>query len=172
MSRLSSAHLLVCFLSVGILVGCTDSGGRTADLAEASGIVTFQNAPLSGATVTFVPENGPLAIGVTDDAGKFTLMSGSRRGAAIGKAKVSIRAATAAAESSSAPTTSGPPSTDAEKKAFMARTTEMMKTQGQGDTKAAGPKSLIPEKFGSAETSGLTAEVSSDASKNTFEFKL
>ena len=40
------------------VAGCGDSPtGGNVTLAEAGGVVTYKGGPLSGATVTFIPEN-------------------------------------------------------------------------------------------------------------------
>ncbi len=52
------------------------------------GVVMNHNQPVSNVIVTFIPEQGPLAHGVTDQDGTFRLYSGTRPGIAPGKATV------------------------------------------------------------------------------------
>jgi hypothetical protein len=76
-------------------VGCGDG-----NLAPVSGRVTMDDKPLAGATVSFIPDSDPkkkappVAIGKTDADGRFTLTipsdRGDRKGAIVGKCKVSI----------------------------------------------------------------------------------
>src|SRR5262249_49985379 len=100
-SRHMSRRLLPIILCTSLLVslsaGCGSDGGTPVRLAEAGGVVTFKGAPLADATVTFIPDNGPIATGVTDLSGKFTLMTGSRAGAAVGPCRVSVAAYAAGA---------------------------------------------------------------------------
>jgi hypothetical protein len=165
---------VVCLL---VLTGCMDSGGPTATLAEAGGTVTFQNAPLAGATVTFVPEKGPGAVasGVTDLAGKYKLNTGALKGVAVGDCKVSISVYTPGddkpgGEMSMDEIGALPPEERAKK---LQEITEARKNMMQQSSKPSEkPKSMIPEKYATAATSGLKATVTTDPAKNVFDFKL
>ncbi len=68
-------------------VGCGDGG---IELHETSGVVKYKGQPVPDATVTFVSDTGPPAIGMTDAAGKFTLNTLGSTGAAAGTYGVSI----------------------------------------------------------------------------------
>src|SRR4051812_10287496 len=83
-------QILVTGVAVVVIFGCTDGSGTSVKLAPATGVVTYKGAPLAGATVTFMPEKGPLAMGVTDLKGEFKLNSGSMPGCAVGPAKVAV----------------------------------------------------------------------------------
>lgn len=118
----------------------------------------------------FVPNNGPIATGQTDEEGKFTLSSGASPGVTVGPAKVSITAFPAGHEASGASAVSEQPKTPEEMAAYMKKAEEMQKAMASGQVPPQ-PKSLIPEKFGKIETSGLsfTVEASGD---NHFEIPL
>lgn len=139
-------------------IGCGDSDG--VKLAKAGGTVTMQDAPLSGANVTFIPESGPVAVGQTDDQGKFTLSTGGRSGAPVGNCRVSIQLSA--------------PSDDLSSLSSEEQMRELTKQMGatQGKFGEKDQKSLVPEKYSKAETSGLAFTVSSDASENDFKIAL
>jgi hypothetical protein len=111
------------------------------NLAPVEGVVTFNGAPLEKAGVLFKPTSGPIAIGTTDSQGHFTLMTANKNGALIGDHRVSISK------------------------------TEQLAPQVPGEHfPRYQTKYLIPQKYGSPETSELTATVKSG--KNQVEFKL
>jgi hypothetical protein len=69
MLRFSAATglvLSVCF------VGCAGSGDNPPT-SEVTGVVTYQGTPLSSVTVTFMPQNGRPAMGITDEQGQYVL---------------------------------------------------------------------------------------------------
>lgn len=142
------------------LSGCGSSDGPA--LVEAGGTVTYQGRPLPDAIVTFVPEKGPVATGKTDLEGRFTLSTGAREGVVPGKAGVSIMAVQDNAGE------------ELEAKAdheLMIELTKKMGQMAQGKVKAE-PDSIIPKKYSSTTSSGLTATVTEDADKNQFTFDL
>lgn len=64
---------------------------KPAKLGKIEGRVTFKDKPLAGAKVTFTPEEGRPATGVTDENGHFHLSTlKANDGAAVGKHRVSI----------------------------------------------------------------------------------
>jgi len=133
---------------------CDTSGVK---LAKVKGHVTYKGAPLKGASVKFYPKEGPIAIGMTDDEGNFTLTTNGRAGATIGTHKVAITKMS----SDAAQAVPANPSPE-----------DMMKMQKSQMGKSTGPKSEIPESYGSPESSQLTAEVTANASENVFEYPL
>lgn len=160
-----------------ILAGCGGDAGPSISLAEAGGTVTYKGAPLADATVTFVPENGPVATGVTDLSGKFKLSTGSRPGAAVGECRVTVSAVQGgSAKPAGVDAASGTPSGQAEGEARAKAMMEMQRKIAQGGQGAAevlsGPKSVIPEKYAKPDTSNLKFKVESDASKNQFKIEL
>lgn len=118
-----------------------------------SGTVALDGQPLDGATVMFVPKAGPPHGAVTDAAGAFSI--GGKPGVPAGPCRIMITKTAAAG----AAALSNPTPEDLQRMA-----------------ERAGPpkpeKSPVPEKYGRTETSGLTAEVTTDASKNVFTFQL
>jgi len=141
--RLPQRAKLVLAVGLGLLtVGC--SSGKLP-LASAGGKVTYQGKPLEFGTILFQPTGGGLtARGEIQPDGTFVLGTYSDGdGAVIGKHKISITC---------------------------------NDTQRPGYTLAPGAeatvgKSLIPEKYTEAETSGLQAEVTADGD-NQFTFEL
>src|SRR5688572_26514063 len=90
----SSLHSLR-FRGLGALLllgvaGCGGAGSST-DFGDASGTVTYQGRPVSGAMVMAYPETGPIASGLTDNEGRFTLATGPQQpGVALGPIKVTV----------------------------------------------------------------------------------
>lgn len=116
--------------------------------------MTYQGQPLAGASVVFQPESGPIAIATTDAQGKFELSTQGQPGAVTGQHTVTVTAfeetgKTIVPEEGAATVIDQP-------------------TEGEQIER----KSLIPEKFGKASTSGLTATVTKNAADNQFEFDL
>ena len=150
-----------CVLVASVVVGCGDSG--SVKLVPVTGSVTFQNAPVAGANITFVPESGPVATGVTDDQGKFHLVTGTRKGAVVGTSKVSISLG------SGSDMLGDNESGMSEEEQMMALTQRMGESVGR--TGQEGRKSALPSKYAKAETSGLEADVQSSGT-NDFPFDL
>jgi hypothetical protein len=82
-AALWSAWLLI----LAAIVGCRHSD---LNLAPVEGVVTFDGAPLANAGVMFLPEQGAMAVGITDAEGRFTLTTANEPGALIGSHRVSI----------------------------------------------------------------------------------
>jgi hypothetical protein len=84
MSRLFAvACCLVCLASLGCNQG--------AKLGSVTGQVTMDGQPLANVLVTFTPaEAGRTATGKTDASGKYELICLDRKGAPVGKHKVSV----------------------------------------------------------------------------------
>jgi hypothetical protein len=134
-------------LSALIVVGCGEGGPR---LVKAGGTVKYKNAALPGASVVFVPdEGGQPSIGTTDDQGRFTLVTSGRPGTALGAYKVSITAVR-------------------QKRPVSPEEAASMSSEAI----AANHETLIPVKYNNLVTSGLTATVGEDVSKNEFGFEL
>lgn len=147
--RMSMFRVMYTFAICGLLAVLSGCGGADGPkLVRATGVVNHNGAPLSGANVIFSPEQGPVATGTTDAQGRFELNTSGVPGAVLGPHTVAISAYDAASpgETSSDPETAGEVTVTA--------------------------KSLIPEKYGNPISSGLTATVDSDASKNDFTFDL
>ncbi|MBW3598603.1 MAG: carboxypeptidase-like regulatory domain-containing protein [Planctomycetes bacterium] len=87
------SFLRLSTLAVVVLGGC---GGSGLDTAPVTGTVTLDGEPLSGATVTFVPERtgmeAPSSQGMTDAQGRYALsvVATGDEGAVIGQHQVTI----------------------------------------------------------------------------------
>ena len=155
------APALLCVFAIG----CGSEKGPT--LAPADGTVTYQGQPLADANVMFVPEKGPLATGITDSDGHFTLATGARSGVAVGPAKVAIDAHSPEESSVAAP----PKPKNAQEAQEYVRKLGDMQTQMNQQGGPPQPKSLIPQQFTKVETSGLSYEVKAKGG-NHFDIKL
>lgn len=158
--------LVVWLFASGALVGC---GGSDLSLARSEGVVIYKDEPVAGATVTFFQEGAPLATGVTDSSGKFVMSTGGRPGAPIGTTKVSVTKFTSPAGAA------GPKMTEKDLEAIATKEAERLATQGPSAPAPPAeytPKSEIPEKYSTPETSQLTAVVDPNPANNSFEFRL
>ena len=128
------------------LGGC--GGSDRPQTLQAGGVVTYRGKPLASAKVVFAPENrGRVADATTDENGRFRLGTfAPGDGALVGKHRVSVIAR--------GPAKKPPPGSPA----------SLM----PDDYEVAGDP-LIPQKYFSAATSELTAEVKPDGDN---EFKL
>ncbi|HUP79694.1 MAG TPA: hypothetical protein VM260_14170 [Pirellula sp.] len=124
-----------------LLTGC----GSGDKLAKAGGVVTYRGKPIAGANVIFIPEAGAPAIASTDEGGAFSWTTQGSPGALIGAGKVAITAT--------------------EKYEF--KSEEQMTSK---DIQKMG-RSIIPVKYGRAETSGLAVTVNADGNNN-FQLEL
>lgn len=138
-------RLVALFVVFVLLSGC--SGGSDAPATvPVKGTVTYKGKPIESLAVSFMPENGQIATGTTDAAGKFELMTNKPGdGAAPGNYKVGI--------------------------SFV--TSEIPPMPGmEGSQKYKAPVSPIPAKYADITTSGLTKTVDKDPAKNDFTFDL
>lgn len=127
----------------GFILTALGCGESGPPLVEATGSVVYRGNPLESASVTFQPEQGQPAVGRTDAQGKFRLATRGRPGVSPGRAKVAITAAEAIGD---------------------------VPSQSEVEVEIR-TRSLIPEKYGSFETSGLAVAV--DGSRdNDFTFDL
>jgi hypothetical protein len=152
MRRLRAASVCLVLSSL-MVVGCQPDtrppGAKPTKPVTVK--VTYKGTPVEGATISFLAD--PAAYGRTDAQGQAkmkTYVEGD--GAIIGTHKVTIIKAEAAVDNSAdvATTEYAPPDPNAP---------------------AAEAKNLIPAKYGSPATSGLTAEVK-DSGTNEISFEL
>jgi hypothetical protein len=79
--------LMLCGLFSFVLV----TGGCGTGFVPVSGTVSLDGAPVAGAQVTFVSENGESAyVGGTNDSGSFEITSGQHKGVPSGNYKVTV----------------------------------------------------------------------------------
>lgn len=139
---------LVFGLVVGVstwFAGCGGGPGDAPETVAAKGTVTVDGAPIAGLSVAFIPASGKLATGLTDEQGNFTLSTNEPGdGAVVGSYSVSI--------------TRVPD-----------EVTEAM--PGMDGYKEPEPPPFA-KKYTDPQTSGLTATVDADPSKNVFKFDL
>jgi hypothetical protein len=167
---------IVCLGAIALLIsGCPDSpeGAANVKLAEGGGIVKYNGAPLAGANVTFIPDNGPIATGTTDLGGKFKLSTGAMPGVTIGKCKVTVTAYEGGAKPATSENVTIPSSNSSVNVEEMKKKMNLgAKMRGAAADTTAGPKSIIPESYGKPATTTITQTVESDASKNQFTIEL
>ena len=130
------------------LAGCGPSGPK---LYKAGGSVTYKEKGVSGATVTYLYEDGNFASGVTDSAGKFTVAYMGKPGGTVqGKVKVTV-SKSAGGGGAAAPTEAMSP----QEKAKQA----MMGTTKTAPGASSALPSEIPAKYAIPTSSGLQTEV-------------
>ena len=169
MTNISRAVSLFIALALLCIVGC-GSGGNEPKLVAADGVLTYKGAPLWEATVVFVPEKGPVAMGRTNLEGKFELSTGTRRGAIPGPCKVAISLLSSeGADSSDVDAISKLARTPEEAQAQFKKISEMQKKMATGPQKK--PVSVIPEKYLKAETSNLSYTIQANGD-NHFKIDL
>ena len=141
--------LLILLLTTA---GCASDGDL--ELVPAGGALTYRNRPLENVTVTFIPERGPLAHGLTDSDGSFFLTTGTRPGIVAGPAKVVISAGRVS--TSRAPDDSiGIPRSSVEHENYLKRLGEFQVGNQTGAPTITEP-AIIPQKYESLQTSGLS----------------
>lgn len=164
--RLREVGMCLAAVSVLWFSGCGSGSdpGRT-DTVAVTGTVTYQGAPVEGATVTFQPQSPatvpgqgttqPAAFGTTDAEGHFTLVTPpAASGAVPGMYQVTV-------VKMDAPPT--PPAEPADSANYV---------PPKEGKPTPPPKNLLPKKYSQPGTSGLTATVTDDPGKNDFKFDL
>jgi len=162
------------------MAGCSKGPGITT--YPITGTVTYQDKPVSGASVYFIRDNpdAPRSTGITDADGKYTLTTYINpkqilKGAVADRYRVTIVKEPPSEAAANAPV--GDPS-DPE---YQKKSLEMMiKMAGPapgangravGTTAETKPKSLVPERYSKPETSGLQATVVT-GQNDPIDFKL
>lgn len=156
---------------VFLAAGCGGDGATKVALAPVTGTVTYSGGPLAGAIVTFLPENGPLAIGQTGFNGEFTLKSGALSGCAVGPVKAAVRIPSA---DDATPMGAADPFSSAKSPQEIMEASKKMgeMTLARQTADSSKPKSLIPSKYHDVKTSGLSYTVDTDGAKNNFKIEL
>ena len=128
--------LAVSLTATAIMSGCRK---RAHEMAPVNGKVIYRGEPLQFGNVMFMPESGPPATGIIASNGTFTMITrGEGDGASVGKNQVRIGCF------------------DTQSPSY--------KSPGSASglvTEASLGKALIPRKYLSYETSGITVEVRS-----------
>jgi hypothetical protein len=169
--------LLLCAGVAGLFAaGCSGAPeGASVTLSEAEGVVMFKGSPFAGATVTFMPEKGPVAMGTTDLEGKFKLSTGAQPGVAVGKCKVTVSAVEAGKSADTTAPAGASMTKPANEEEMKKRLQSMDPSAKMATVRESGlptAKSLINPKFANPDTSGLTATVDKDSTKNKFSFEV
>ncbi len=145
-------RILLGLALVGLALGCGDSSDDqwTKDrpaVADAEGVVLYNNEPVEGATVVFAPAGGKhAASGLTDSSGRFSVSAfPNSEGAVPGSYKVTVTKL-------ETPVAAGG-------------------GDGHGESVTAPPKNLLPSKYAETSQTPLTAEVP-ESGKTDFEFQL
>ena len=140
-----------CVLLAGLSVGCYDSGRPPT--YPVSGTVTWQGNPVEGARVVFVPTGSQeSAAGITDAAGKYqltTFVAGD--GAEPGEYRVKV-----AKYDIKQPTKE-------ETQKFITQEEEQKIVFAQDERPTPPAKNLMPKKYESEITSGITHTVTTSA---------
>jgi hypothetical protein len=143
----------VCLAFLMCFSGCAPvSDADYPDTAAVTGSVTYNGEAVEGAIVSFSPtaEDGHGSIGTTDAQGNFTIQTKwAAKGAVPGSYAVSISKTETQATSDA----------------------DLEEAQIGEDAPPAAVTEGVPAKYKSAETSGLTAEVTADG-ENNFPFEL
>jgi hypothetical protein len=153
-------------LLVLVLSGCSNPDGK---YSKVEGTITYNGQSVDGATVSFQPvaPDGESASGLTDASGKFKLSSvgavDGGRGALPGEYRVTVVKREA-------------PPPDPDQAAFDRGEIDYNQLQERlsrknpyASTGGGKTKSLIPEKYATASSSGLTATVVKGKNAPVFE---
>lgn len=145
-----SAAVLSLLVAASVSAGCggDSSAGDRPKRVPAGGIVNYNGQPVADATVIFVPDGHQhAAVGRTDSSGRFQLQTfEANDGAVPGEYKVSVRKVEVTSEGASG-------------------------GDDDAETEEAEERSLLPERYASAESSQLTASVK-EGESNDFPFEL
>lgn len=150
----------LCF-GIAFIIGC-GGGEKGPELAPVSGVVTLDGKPVANASILFNPTaGGQPATGMTDASGKYTLRTKKPGdGAIVGAHGVGITM------------TKAPTAT--KKKTVATADPSNPEVSGPLDNAPPPPKKqdfVVPEKFNSPFTSGLTATVKSGPNDIPFDLK-
>ncbi len=168
MAQDSRMLMLMVLFTAAIGCGGEDTGG--VQFGKASGVVLHNGSPVANARVMGFPGNGPLAVGATDNAGKFTLFSGSHAGVAVGKLRVAVTTAEAVSESTnevaSVVSTGSDPQSASGNMAAMAKIAEAQR-KNKNEKKSASPLA----KYADPKSSGLEYTINPGTNELKIELK-
>lgn len=158
--------LILTLATAGLLcAGCSSEDGRP-ETYPVTGIVTLDNNPVDGATVTFVPKDGgtqaqgsaQAATAVTGADGSYSIGTFATGDGAV-PGEYLVKVAKYSAPKQQQPVGDDP---ESQKQAFL--------QSRQGAQQPTGPKNELPEKYADEKTSGLFVTV--EAKENTFNIEL
>lgn len=157
----STHSVAVVLLSIGVLVGCGAETPERPRTTPTGGVITYKGQPVKDASVSFVPDVPASeaarhvgAFGVTDAEGNFTLMTyKSGDGAVPGKYKVTVSKRESLVKKPE-------PETGADDY-----------VDPGGGTAPPPPKSVLPSKYSSPDTTDLVVTVP-EGDGVEFEFEL
>lgn len=129
-------------ISFACALGC---GGDSVPLVAGTGKVTYRGNPVVDAHVTFYPQSGPSAFGMTNAEGEFSLSTNGKSGAVAGD---SVKVAVVAVEE-----------------------VNKLEPSVQHPEGLIETKSKIPEKYGMISSTPLTVTVASSG-ENHFLLEL
>ena len=152
-SRMTGSRWVAAIAIVAAACGGCAKGGPK--LYPATGTVTLDGKPLVDATVSFVPAAGRPSDGKTDGSGKYVIMTNGQPGMSVGPCKVAVSKFISQGEM--------PP---------MSPSPDDMKKMYEKKKKGEVEKGEVPAKYGRADTSELSANVTTEAGKNVFDFNL
>lgn len=140
-----------------VMVGCSGGGPAGPKTTPVKGKVTYKNAPVEGATVSFLGDGKSApATAVTDAAGQYVLRTTRPGdGAVPGVHKVTVTKIVT------------PPAAATSKSG----STSMEDAAKSASEASAKPQHMLPERYASAETSGLEFTVKSGANDIPIELK-
>lgn len=144
-----------CALAI-VVAGCSKTAS-VEGVVKTSGVVTWQGAPVAGASVTFYPDGagGQAAAGTTDAQGKYELTTlNAKDGAKPGTYKVMISKMEA----------SGPGAT-------MSQEEQTKYLEQHGSPPPTEVKNILPQQYAEVTTTPLTATVK-DGGVNEINFEL
>lgn len=163
MKTMKTLTLLALAASVLFVSGCgKDTGHR-----KTTGVVTYNGAPVEGATVVFIPQvqGGASGSAITDAQGAYSANSGSvGEGLLPGEYKVTISKREEVVDEDQAAYEAG--------EITYEELQERKYGGGQLSGVGAVGESLVPEIYSNAAATPLTVTVTDDASKNKFDFDL
>jgi hypothetical protein len=143
------------------LLGC-ESPASGPSLVPAAGVLMLNGAPVSGATILYAPETGPLAHAVTAEDGQFELRTGGQPGAVAGNGRIAVTSASA--NTGTALLSAAPPALPTDPLAYASSASQMQIRIAQPPGSAAKGFSL-PKKIQRLETSDLILHVPREGSK-------
>ena len=141
--------LILLFVSI-VCLGCAED----PHFSHVTGVVTYDGVPVSGAIISFVPigSMGVAAGGFTDEKGAYVLTAvtanGAQTGTLPGKYRVSIAKTELVEDGTALAYKNGEITYD-----------EYQDRLIENGGSSSYTKSLIPERYGSAKTSQLEAEI-------------